>query len=112
MIFQAPALNPRDHAVIARIGDLKRDLSHAVSRTPKRWLGSLRRVTFARAVRGSNSIEGYNVEVDDAIAAAEGEAPLDAEQEAWAAVRGYQLAMTYVLQLADDPHFSYSADLL
>ncbi len=50
--------------------------------------------------------------VDDAIAAAEGEEPLDAGDEAWQAVRGYQGAMTYVLQLADDPHFRYSTDLI
>lgn len=112
MIFRTPTLDTRDYEVAARVGELKRRLAHAVTRSPRRWLGSLRRVTFARAVRGSNSIEGYDVEVDDAIAAAEGEPPLDAEQEAWAAVRGYQLAMTYVLQLADDPQFSYSADLL
>lgn len=72
----------------------------------------LRRTTFARAVKGSNSIEGYDVSLDDAIAAAEGEEPLDAKTEAWANVRGYQVAMTYVLQLAGDVHFRYSADLL
>lgn len=50
--------------------------------------------------------------LDDTIAVAEGEVPLEPNSETWAAVRGYQAAMTYVLQLADDPHFSYSADLL
>jgi len=68
----------------------------------------LRRNTFARAIRGSNSIEGYNVTADDAIAAAEGEEPLEAEREAWLAVTGYRNAMTYVLQLANDPFFSYN----
>jgi Fic family protein len=42
----------------------------------------------------------------------EGEEPLDAESEAWAAVNGYRSAMTYVIQLAEDPHFSYSAGLI
>jgi Fic family protein len=72
----------------------------------------LRRVAIARAIRASNSIEGYNVTEDDAIAAVEGEEPMEAQTEAWAAVNGYRSAMTYVLGLADDPHFSYSADLL
>jgi len=67
---------------------------------------------FARGIRGSNSIEGYNVTVEDAIAAIEGEEPLDATAEAWAAIQGYRTAMTYVLNLANDPHFTYSADLL
>ncbi|HSG38031.1 MAG TPA: Fic family protein, partial [Thermoanaerobaculia bacterium] len=98
--------------VLARIENLRSTLQYAVSAAPKRWYGLLRRVTFARAVRGSNSIEGYNVTVDDAIAAAEGEEPLEAGREAWEAIRGYQTAMTYVLQLASDPHFRYSTDLL
>ncbi len=112
MIFETPHLSSQEIAVLERIDDLRRALGHRVGTSPKRWYGLLRRITFARAVRGSNSIEGYDVSLDDAIAAAEGEEPLDAKTEAWAAVTGYQSAMTYVLQLADDPHFSYSSDLL
>jgi len=67
---------------------------------------------LARAIRGSNSIEGYNVTLDDAVAAVAGEPPLDAEDEAWRAVVGYRDAMTYVLQLADDAHFVYDENLL
>lgn len=63
-------------------------------------------------MQGSNSIEGYDVTIDDAIAVGLGEDPLDADTEAVAAVQGYQQAMTYVLQLANDPHFKYSADLV
>lgn len=112
MLFRTPDLDPQEEDVLHRVDELKRILGHAVSDQPRRWYGLLRRTTFARAVKGSNSIEGYDVSLDDAIAAAEGEEPLDAKTEAWANVRGYQLAMTYVLQLAGDPHFRYSADLL
>lgn len=98
MLFQTPALDANEQEVLDRIEELKRTLGYSVSATPKHWYGLLRRVTFARAVRGSNSIEGYNVTLDDAIAAAEREEPLDAKSEAWAAVTGYQAAMTYVLQ--------------
>ncbi|HEX4963820.1 MAG TPA: Fic family protein [Thermoanaerobaculia bacterium] len=112
MIFQPSPLDAQELEVLDRIEELKRLLGQSVSSTPRRWYGLLRRTTFARAVRGSNSIEGYNVALDDAIAAAEGEEPLDPKTEAWAAVSGYQLAMTYVLQLAGDPHFTYSADLI
>lgn len=112
MLFQTPTLTPKEEEVILRIEELKRMLGYSVSASPKRWSGLLRRISFARAVQGSNSIEGYDVALDDAIAAAEGEEPLDPKTEAWAAVTGYQSAMTYVLQLADDPHFGYSADLL
>lgn len=69
-------------------------------------------MTFARGLQGSNSIEGYIVSADDAIAAAENEQPLEAESGTWAALMGYRSAMTYVLQLADDPHFTYSTDLI
>ncbi len=112
MIFQTPPLDSQEAEILERIEELKRALGYSVGVTPRRWYGLLRRVTFARAVRGSNTIEGYDVALDDTIAAAEGEEPLDAKTEAWAAVTGYQTAMTYVLQLADDPHFGYSADLL
>ena len=111
-IFAPPELDDKELQVLARIDELRRLLGHTVSGVPRRWHGLLRRTTFARAVRGSNSIEGYDVSLDDAIAAAEGEEPLDPKTEAWAAISGYQEALTYVLQLAGDPHFGYSADLL
>ena len=81
-------------------------------RAPRRWLGVLRRNSLAKALLGSNSIEGYVLTDEDAIAAIEGEEPLDAESETWAAIQGYQSAMTYVLGLSDDPHFSYSDGFL
>ncbi|HEX9581558.1 MAG TPA: Fic family protein [Gemmatimonadales bacterium] len=113
MLFKVPVLDERELEVVSKIDGLKRTLSYAVEdQNPKRWQGLLRRSTLARAIQGSNSIEGYNVTVEDAIAAAEGEEPLDADAQAWSAVTGYRTAMTYVLQLARDPHFGYSADLI
>ncbi len=112
MLFETPPLGDSERRVIEQIDELKRLVGHLVSGVPRRWFGLLRRTAFARAVRGSNSIEGYEMSLDDTIAVAEGEEPLDPNAETRAAVSGYQSAMTYVLQLADDPHFSYSADLL
>jgi Fic family protein len=112
MLFTTPQTDALESDVIARIERLKDTLGYLVNSTPKRWTGLLRRNALAHAVRGSNSIEGYTVSVDDAVAAAEGEAPLDAGTEAWLAVTGYQDAMSYVLQLANDPHFQYSVDLI
>lgn len=40
---------------------------------PRRGIGSVRRVLAARAIQGSNSIEGIHVSVEDALAAIEGE---------------------------------------
>ena len=112
MIFTCPPLDESELSVAERVRELKEHLSYAVAETPKRWQGVLRRSTLARAVQGSNSIEGYNVTVEDAIALAEGEEPIDATAEVRAAILGYQKAMTYVIQLANDPHFEYSATLI
>jgi Fic family protein len=65
----------------------------------------MRRLTLARNIRGSNSIEGYKASVEDSIAAVEGDEPIQAAPETWMALLGYRNAMTYVLQLAKDPNF-------
>jgi len=107
MIFKAEKLTSAEKDVISKIEEARRTLRYNLA-TPRRWKELLRRNTLARAVRGSNSIEGYNVTAEDAIAAVEGEGPLSADREAWLAVTGYRTAMTFVLQLTKDPNFIYS----
>lgn len=99
MIFDSPDLAARDLDALGRIETLRDELAHQVA-VPRRWLGSLRRLTLARAVQASNSIEGINASIDDVVAAGESEEPLDAAAETYEALRGYQAAMTYVLQLS------------
>ena len=111
MLFKPPKLHESEHKVMQEILSIRDSLKYAIS-SPHRWVGVLRRNTLASAIRASNSIEGYNVTADDAIAAVEGEEPLHAERQTWAAVMGYRAAMTYVLQLSNDPHFSYSDALI
>ncbi len=111
MIFKTPVLGDDELAVLQRIEDLKSSLRYSLQ-TPRRWTGVLRRNTLARAIRGSNSIEGYNATHEDVVAAVEGEDPFDADTATWAAITGYRQAMTYVLQCATDPRFRISADLL
>jgi Fic family protein len=111
MLFKTAPLTEQELQVIAAIDDTRKALKYNLA-TPRRWKGLLRRNTFARAIRGSNSIEGYNVTAEDAIAAAEGGEPQDAEREAWLAVTGYRAAMTFVLQLAKDPSFRYNDGFL
>lgn len=111
MLFAAPDLTQRDRAVIADIVDLRAALSTRV-REPVRWTASLRRVQFARGVQSSNSIEGYHATLDDTLAIDAGEAPLNASQETALAIKGYRDAMTYVLQLVDDPDARLDAQLL
>ncbi len=87
--------------VIGEIERLRRELSQYVVQRPRRWAGHLRRMSFARAVRGSNWIEGFRASLDDVLNTIEGEAPLDASEPTRLALAGYRDAMTYVLSLAD-----------
>src|SRR6202451_3115968 len=102
-VYRTPALGSVETEVLRFIDSLREDLRHRVAK-PRRWFGTLRRTTFARAVQGSNSIEGYNASLDDVAAAVEGEPTLDASLETQLALAGYRDAMTYVLQVAEDEH--------
>jgi hypothetical protein len=98
----APAVSEEDAAVLAEI-EILRDRLRYYLRDHRRWYGTLRRATLARAVQGSNSIEGYHASVSDVAAVIEGEEPLEADVETRAAIAGYRDAMTYVLQMAAAP---------
>jgi Fic family protein len=111
MIFQTPQLGFGELAALEKVEDLRGQLRYYVGE-PRRWFGSVARVLRARAIQGSNSIEGYNVSVEDAVAAIQGEDPAEADDENWHAILGYRSAMTYVLQLARDQHFEYSGALV
>ncbi|WP_426562216.1 Fic family protein [Angustibacter sp. McL0619] len=82
-----------------------REAMASVLRAPRRWSGGLRRTTQARAIQGSNSIEGYTVSAQDAMAAVEDEAPLTADQLTWAEILGYRRVLTYVMQVAVEDDF-------
>lgn len=111
VIYRTPELGAEERAALAAIDRVRRDLRHAVAE-PRRWVGSMRRVLAARAIQGSNSIEGHHVSVEDALAAIDGEEMTDAADRDAKAVEGYRRAMTYVLQLAADDHFEYNAGVI
>jgi Fic family protein len=111
-VFQTPTPTDEGLGVIALIDEMRDDMKHRVNMEPRRWTGGLRRVLGALAVQGSNSIEGYNASLSDVVAAADGDAPLEANEATRQAVRGYQDAMTYVLQLAHDPTATIDEGLL
>lgn len=111
MIYRTPDLGPGERAALDAIEGQRRALRFRTAE-PRRWLGTVRRVLAARAVQGSNSIEGIHVSVEDAIAVAEGEETTDPRSLDSKAVAGYQRAMTYVVNLAGDPHYRFSADIL
>lgn len=102
MIFATPEPDDADQMVIEAIEQLRRDLSRYVVNRPRRWVGHLRRMSLARAVRGSNWIEGYRASLDDVLDAIEDEEPLSTAEETRLALTGYRDAMTYLLSLAED----------
>jgi len=101
MIFQTPALHDDEQDVLRLLDEQREQLRDRVAE-PRRWAGTLRRMAFARAVKWSNSIEGYDASLDDVVAAVDGEPTLDASEETQHALVGYRDAMTYVLQIAGD----------
>ncbi len=112
MIFQEPRLEDMDKRVVDHLRKQRERLRHATSSSTHRWQGTLRKYSFARAVQGSNSIEGYNATMDEAMAAIEQEPPLDERTETWMAITGYRSALTYIMQAAEDPYFEMTKQFL
>lgn len=111
MLFSTPELGQEEIEALARLDELKERLRLRLYE-PRRWTGSLRKLAFARAIRGSNTIEGYTADLDDATAIVLHEEPLTADERTRLALGGYRDAMTYVLQLADEPDFRYATQTL
>lgn len=111
MIYATPALDFDDVRVLDELDEMRSALSDHL-RTPRRWVGRLRRTAVARAIRGSNSIEGYDVELDEADAAIDGDEPISADERTFAEIRGYRQALGFVLATAADEHFTLDASVL
>jgi len=105
-LYTAPPLSSEDDAVLSEIHRMRRDLRR-VLRTPRRWEGVLRRSALARAIQGSNSIEGYQVQEDDAAAAIDGEEPISADEETFVEISGYRQALGYVLAMSDADYATF-----
>lgn len=101
-----------DEAVLELIDELRHRLRHYVQTHQQRWTGMLRRNLMARAIQGSNAIEGYHATIDDAIAAVEDEEPMDSSDATWREIVGYRNAMTYILQLSTDQQFEFHPQLI
>lgn len=111
MLFQAPDLTDDERRVLQEIDEFRRGL-RSILHEPRRWKGVLRRNLKARAIQGSNSIEGYDVSLDDALALLDDDEPLDADRRTSLEIIGYRNALTYIQQLAEDPHVRLDASLL
>ena len=90
------------------------DLQHNLRRQPGKWTGLLARNLRAKAIRGSNSIEGYLVSEEAALSALDNERLDDPEvdENAWVNVVHYREALDYIVQLSNEKDFSYSPALL
>lgn len=112
MIYETPKLADIDHDVLALIHEQRRSLRYQVAQSPTRWGGFLRRNTFARAVQGSNSIEGYDANLADAIEIIDDQKPETVEEETRVALLAYRNALTYILRIYDDPHAKINLELI
>lgn len=102
VVYRTPEPQPAEVEVLDMIGGLRDRLQKYVDPEPRRWVGTLRRMSFARAVQASNSIEGYDASLDDVVASVDGEPTLRADEQTRLALSGYRDALTYVLQVAQD----------
>ena len=112
MLFTYRTLDDEEKRVEEATARLRADLRRYVATEPRRWTGLLARMTRARALAGSNSIEGINVSDDDAIAAIDREDPANTDRDTWQAVVGYREAMDYILQRRQSPSFLITEDVL
>lgn len=110
-LFRTPDADLEDSEVVADILRRRADLRSWL-RAPRRWTGGLRRTAQARAILGSNTIEGYTVSEQDAIAAVDDEEPLTADERTWAEILGYRRVLTYVLNVATGPGFQIDLALV
>ncbi|RVX40112.1 Fic family protein [Nonomuraea polychroma] len=111
MLYGTPALQTPDKTVLAEIEDMRQDLKYRLAET-HRWDGQLRRQLQARAIQGSNSIEGYKASVEDIQSIMAGEEPLDASANVAKEIAGYQQALTYIGMLSRASVFRYDVGLL
>ena len=112
MIYEYPKLESPDQEVLDLIRGQRNKLRFLVNSSPLRWGGFLRRNTFARALQGSNSIEGFNANLAEAVAIIDEEKPETMEDETLKALIGYRTAMTYIMRVHDDPHLEVNAQFI
>jgi Fic family protein len=111
MLYRTPKLDALDHRVAEEIDAMRFELRDHV-RPRQRWTKQLRRGLTARAIVGSNTIEGYAASVDDMEALMAGEEPLETGDATRRELEGYQRAMTFIQALSGVREFDYDLGLL
>jgi len=112
MLFTYGKPDAAEQAVLDRIAAMRASLRNQVAADPRRWTGLLARMTRARALRASNSIEGINISAEDALAAVDGEDLADADRPTRLSIEGFQSAMNYVLQRCRSRNLVFTKDMI
>lgn len=107
MIFSTPRMTKALRKQLDELAELRDALGHE-TKTPARWMGSLRREVRARSIGSSTSIEGFSVSPEEALALTIGRAAADESDENRQAVSCYARAMDHVGTMAIDPGFGWS----
>jgi Fic family protein len=111
LIFQTPPISFEEVAAREKIDELWRKLRFQVAEQEP-WVRQVSRLLSARAIQGSSGLDGYDVSLETVLAAIGEEETTGATAETRGAVSGYQRALAYVRQLAQDEHFQYTPQLL
>ena len=112
MLFTYHSLDDQEKRVEEAIAGIRSDLRLHVAAEPRPWTGWLERMTRAHALAASTKVAGITVSQNDAIAAIDGEDPLDTGRDTWRAVIGCGGAMNYILQRRQSPSFRITEDVL
>lgn len=110
-IYATPPLDTADQRVLTEIVKLRERLSLRLHPRPS-WSGQLRRNMAARAIAGSNAIEGYPMRVCEVEALLVGEQPVGTPESIRIEVEGHRRAMAWIQALSDAEDFAYEAGLL
>ncbi len=112
MLYRTPKIGDQERLVSKAVGVLWRQMQSKSLAHPPKWSGLTASMLRARAIQGSNSIEGHYVSVEDATEALLGGEPGGANQGDWLAVLHYREAMDYALTQSQSEDFTYSKDLV
>ena len=111
MIYAVPPIDGTAQSQLDELGALRAELGHQTDR-PLRWMGTLRRLVRATAVESSTSIEGFSVDVEDAVSLVSGDTRPATNDDNQLAVSCYGRAMRHVAAMAADPRFCWSERVL
>jgi Fic family protein len=112
VIFATPELPSNFADVLERIEGVRNQLRFALADSLNRWTGFLARMSYARVIHSSNTMEGIDATLNDAVAVIDREAPGDPEDEDWLALVGHRDAMDYIIQLSKEPAFVHNEGTL